>query len=104
MRQKEKSNSRFLVLITVIIICFVILFLDLFYIQIVKYDYYFNLYEEASENIVEGSTAPRGRIYDRNHKLIVDNTPTKVIYYQKKSGVTSSKEIKTAYQLANLLE
>ena len=105
MKQKrhKNQNKRFYILIGIIVIAFTILFIDLFYIQVVKYDQYFNLYQKASENIIEGTTAPRGRIYDRNHKLIVDNTPTKVIFY-KKNKLTTDEEIKLAYKLANLLE
>lgn len=107
MNKKKKiktSNIRFTILIYLVVFLIVLLFMNLFYIQIVKYNYYYELYQESSHNIVEGSTAPRGRIYDRNHKLLVDNTPVKVIYYKKVSGITTDEEIKIAYKLANLLE
>lgn len=100
----KNTNTRFTILIYLIVLLVVILFINLFYIQIVKYDHYYQLFQESTHNIIEGSTAPRGRIYDRNYKLLVDNTPVKVIYYKKASGVTTDEEIKIAYKLANLLE
>ena len=59
--------------------------------------------ENLTKTIIYGQSAPRGRIYDRNGKLIVDNIPSKVIYYKKPSGITTKKEIKTAYKLANMI-
>ena len=68
-----------------------ILILDLCYIQIFKKEYYTKKVEELSTKIVEGSSVPRGRIYDRNHKLLVDNVPVKTIYYKKETGTTTNK-------------
>ncbi len=39
--------------------------------------------DKLSYNTVEGSSAPRGRIYDRNHNILVDNIAVKTIYYTK---------------------
>lgn len=100
----KNSNERFIILIYLIALLVIILFINLFYIQIVKYDHYYKLFQESSHNIIEGSTAPRGRIYDRNHKLLVDNTPVKVIYYKKQTGISTDEEIKIAYKLVNMLE
>lgn len=60
--------------------------------------------EILNKNIVEGTTAPRGRIYDRNKKLLVDNEPSKEIYYKKQSGVTTKEEIALAYKMADLID
>ena len=106
MKQKrhKNQNKRFYILIGIIVIAFTILFIDLFYIQVVKYDQYFNLYQKASENIIEGTTAPRGRIYDRNHKLLVDNEGIKTIYYKKQNGITTKEEIELAYEVSNNID
>ena len=56
----------------------------------------------ATEKKIEGTSAPRGRIYDRNYNLLVDNQAIKTIYY-KKSGATTKEEIALAYQVANLI-
>lgn len=103
-KQKEKIiEKRYNILIIIIIVVFLILFISLFYIQVIDVDKYKEKLETLTNNVIEGSTAPRGRIYDRNHKIIVDNTPVKVIYY-KKQGISTQGEIELAYRLANLLE
>lgn len=101
---KEIIEKRYNVLIGIMTIIITILFINLFYIQVIENKTYKEKLILATENIVEGSTAPRGRIYDRNHKLLVDNEPNKVIYYKKASGVTISKEIEYAYKVAELIE
>ena len=53
---------------------------------------------------VYGSSMPRGRIYDRNLNVIVDNKGTYLIGYKRESGVTTKEEIKIAYYLAEKLE
>lgn len=96
-------EKRYNLLIGIITVAMFILVIGLFRIQVVQRDIYTVQLEQLSRKIVEGSTAPRGRIYDRNHKLIVDNEPTKVIYYKKPSGITTEQEIQLAYQVADLL-
>lgn len=83
---------------------FFIIFLRITYITIFKNKYY----EEELNNLVyasiEGESAPRGRIYDRNYKLLVDNVGVKSIYYKRKSGVSKSDEIEIAKKLTEVLE
>jgi len=97
-------NTRYHLLIIIISILLLILLINLFYVQIIKNKYYNEQLIKLTKNIVEGDTAPRGRIYDRNYKLIVDNKPVKVIYYKKKNSVTTDEEIKLAYFLTENLE
>lgn len=101
---KEIIEKRYNILIIIITIIITILFVNLFYIQIIKGKDYEEALVNLTQKEVEGSTAPRGRIYDRNHKLIVDNEPNKVILYKKTSGVTTSQEIEYSYILADLIE
>ena len=100
---KEIIEKRYNILIIIIMIVIMVLFIKLFSVQIIKREYYNQKLKELTDNKIEGTTAPRGRIYDRNHKLIVDNKPKKIIYYEKK-GLTTKQEIELAYQLANYLE
>ena len=62
-----------------------------------------SFYEEKlaslTEIIIEGESAPRGRIYDRNYKLLVDNVSVPVIYYQKEEDISAEEEIELAYQI-----
>lgn len=97
-------NNRLKILIGLVILVIVILITNLFYIQIVKGDKYKRKLDELTGKIIEGSTAPRGYIYDRNHKLLVDNKPIKIIYYKKEKKITSSEEIELATKVSELIE
>ena len=97
-------NKRYKSLSFIIIILFSILTLSLFYVQIIKHGYYAVKLDELSKVIVEGDSAPRGRIYDRNGKIIVDNKAVKTIYYKKESGITSKEEIIMAYKIAENID
>lgn len=101
---KEIIEKRYNILIGIITFVMIVLFVDLFYIQIIKNNHYKSKLEVLNKNIVEGTTAPRGRIYDRNKKLIVDNVPNKEIYYKKQSGINTKEEIKLAYTMADLID
>lgn len=100
---KKEIEKRYNIVMFIIVIFFSILIFSLFFLQIVRNDYYKKKVSQLTQKVVSGSSAPRGRIYDRNGKLIVDNTPTKVIYYQKPSNVTTTGEIKIAYKLSKLI-
>ena len=45
-------------------------------------DYYMEKYYSVSEKYVYGNSAPRGRILDRNGKVLVDNVGINSIYYR----------------------
>ena len=97
-------DGRYIFITVVIFLLFGIISARLFNLQVLKVDNYTTELAKATENTIEGNSAPRGRIYDRNHKLIVDNEAVKTIYYKKVSGVTSLEEIDLAYKVANLIE
>ncbi len=61
-----------------IIICFVILVISLWYLQMIKGG---EFKERAAENCIRSlvEDAPRGRIYDRQKKLLVTNRPAVVV-------------------------
>jgi len=101
---KEIVEKRYNILIILIIITMTILSGNLFVIQVVKHEYYTNKVEKLSQNLVYSNSTPRGRIYDRNGKIIVDNEAVKVIYYKKQSGITTKEEIEIAYKVAELIE
>ena len=100
---KETIEKRYNILIIVICIIMIFLGINLFVIQVVKHDFYVQKVEKLSQNIVTSTSTPRGRIYDRNGKLIVDNEAVKVIYYKKPSGITTKEEIETAYKVADMI-
>ncbi|MEG0022404.1 MAG: penicillin-binding protein 2 [Bacilli bacterium] len=87
-----------------IIITFIYILSNLYYIQIIKNKKYIEKHEKESTKIIYGETAPRGRILDRNGKILVDNKPVKVIYYKKEIGVTIEEEIKIAKKVSELID
>lgn len=106
MRKKKHHkiiDNRLKILYVLIIILFLMLVLKLFNVQVVNNKYYVSKLKEKTDVLIYGPTAPRGRIYDRNGVLIVDNEPNKVIYY-KATGVSETKKINLAYSLANIIE
>jgi cell division protein FtsI/penicillin-binding protein 2 len=82
----------------------IIILVSLFNIQILNNDYYKKKVLEQSKTLVYSNSTPRGRIYDRYGRIIVDNEAVKVIYYKKPSNITTEEEIKTAYKVAELID
>lgn len=100
---KEIIEKRYNILTIIVTLLLLFLFGYLFYIQIIKQEIYTLKVSETKITTYEGSTAPRGRIYDRNGLLLVDNEPTKIIYY-KKSNLSSDEEIDLAYKIIEHVE
>ncbi len=65
-------------------------------------NYYLTKYNALNNLIVEGTSAPRGRILDINGKVLVDNKGVNTIVYHKPDNVTQEKEIALAKSLATL--
>lgn len=101
---KDTITKRYNILVGFIVIIMLVMLIRLYNIQIINHDFYIEKVAILSTTKITGSSAPRGRIYDRNHRLIVDNKPVKTIYYKKKTGVTTKKEIEQAYKMANLID
>ena len=101
---KEIIEKRFNILIGIIICIFSIVAFRLFTVQLIQNEKYTELALENATNIVDGPSAPRGRIYDRNYNIIVDNIPVKTIYYKKIKGTTVKEEIDLAYKVAEIIE
>lgn len=97
-------DRRLKILIAIIILSLSSLVVKLYFVQIVRHEYYNDMLVKLTQNIVEGESAPRGRIYDRNGKLLVDNVPVKSIYYKKAIGVSTAEEISMSYKVADLIE
>ncbi|MBR3199119.1 MAG: penicillin-binding protein 2 [Bacilli bacterium] len=101
---KLEIEKRYNILTFIIIILLLVLIVFLFFIQVIENEKHTGELKTLTKKIVYGQSAPRGRIYDRNGKLIVDNSPTKVIYYKKPSEITTKEEIQIAYKLADMID
>ena len=73
------------------------------YLNYYKGEYYQRLLFSKTNNYVYGSSAPRGRIMDRNGVVLVDNKGIKTIYYTKLKSVKEKDEIEIAYKLASII-
>lgn len=65
---------------------------------------YIEMYNDVNIKYVYSSSAPRGRILDRNGNILVDNKGIKVLKYSKISGVKNAGEIEIAKKLSEVIE
>lgn len=97
-------EKRYLFISIVLVLFFLIIGIKLFSLQILKEDEYSQKLVSATEKTIEGSSAPRGRIYDRNYNLLVDNQAIKTIYYKKENNITTKEEIELAYTIGSIID
>lgn len=97
-------ENRILFLEIIVGFSFFFLFVSFVYTIYYRKNFYTQKLSSLTEVIVEGESAPRGRIYDRNYNLLVDNVSIPTIYYRKEKKITPKEEIKLAYQILEHLE
>lgn len=97
-------NKRFNVFIVIIVLLFFILGIKLFSVMILDYEKNSSDLLALTSNTVTLSSSPRGRIYDRNYNIIVDNKAINTIVYKKDKSVTTEDMIELAYEVAPHLE
>ena len=98
MRQKRKkkinydniTKRRFIGFFVVIIILFLVVTIKIGSIMISKEKYYDQKLKALTYSTVSGVSSPRGRIYDRYYRILVDNKSLKTITYQKPKKTTES--------------
>lgn len=100
----QKLNKKLDILEIVIIFLFLLLAYFLFKIIYLKEDFYKEKLNSLTNVIVYGESAPRGRIYDRNYNLLVDNIAVPIIYYKKVDKITKQEEIELIYEVIDKLE
>ena len=98
------SNKRFLVISILVLVLFLIIMYKLVDIQILNKDKYTKKLDNLKVSIVYSSSTPRGRIYDRNYNLLVDNVGVNTIYYKRVKGTTTKEQIELAKTLANHID
>ena len=102
-RQRKSTAFRMNLLFFIIFILFSLLILRLGYMQIVKSeDYVVKL--KRTEEIPVNTSVPRGRIFDREGRILVDNDPKNAITYTKMSSPSAKDMHKVAEDLARLIE
>lgn len=86
----------------VVFLLFSALILRLGIVQIV-YGEDFKREIERTEEVTVNNPVPRGKMYDRSGKVIVDNIPLKAITYTKYQGTTQEEMLEVAENLAKLI-
>ncbi len=105
-RKKKKKKHvpvRLNLLFFVVFGLFSALILRLGVVQIVYGDDY-KREIERTEDVTVSNSVPRGKIYDRNGKIIVDNQPLYAITYTRTQKTSSKEMLDTAEKLSKLIE
>ena len=75
----------------IITILTLVIILRYSYLSIVKHDYYYDKYLAITDKVVYGLNAPRGRIFDRNGKILVDNIGINTIVFHQLDNIDPKK-------------
>ena len=89
-------NHRFTLFLVLIIVLFTILIVKISSVMIVQNKKYTKSLKKLSYSEITGTSSPRGRIYDQNYNIIVDNKSVKTIIYKKKKGTSDMEMIRVA--------
>ncbi|WP_404817759.1 penicillin-binding transpeptidase domain-containing protein [Ureibacillus galli] len=102
-KHRASLSFRMNVLFFSIFILFSALIFRLGYLQIVKGEDYVTALERTEE-VAVNTSVPRGRIYDRYGRVLVDNEPENAITYTKLPSTKTEEMLAIAEQLAMLIE
>ncbi len=102
-RQRKHIAFRMNFLFFSIFVLFSLLILRLGYLQIVKGEEYSRKLERTEE-IAVNTSVPRGRLFDRNGQILVDNDPKNTITYTKTTSTSSDDMLAIAQELAVLIK
>ena len=94
-KQRASLTFRMNVLFFSIFLLFSLLIFRLGYLQIVKGEEYVRKLQETEE-IRVNTSIPRGKIFDRYGRTLVDNQPEKAITYTKMQTTKQSEMIEIA--------
>jgi penicillin-binding protein A len=105
MRKKKKSHVQFRLnmLFFIVFLLFSSLIFKLGLVQIV-YGEDYKKEVERTENVTVSNPVPRGKIFDRNGNVIVDNVPKNAITYTRHQGTSQEEILKISRKLAKIIE
>ena len=93
-------NKRIFVILIALISLFSVVFIKLFMVMLIDKDKYNDKLLALTNKSITLNSAPRGRIYDRNYNVIVDNKAINTIVYKKEKGTTNKEMIELAYTVS----
>ena len=102
-KKKTHVPFRLSILFFLVFVLFSALILRLGFIQIAYGDEY-RREVERTEEVTVNNAVPRGKMYDRNLNIMVDNQPLDAITYTRKQGTKSMEMLETAEKLAKLID
>ncbi|PLT34697.1 penicillin-binding protein 2 [Bacillus sp. V5-8f] len=105
-KEKKKKTHvpfRLNLLFLLVFILFSVLILRLGVVQIVYGDDYKRELDKKEE-VPVNSPVPRGKMFDRNLKVLVDNVPLDAITYTRYQGTKPQEMLETAEKLAEYIE
>lgn len=102
-KKKTRVSIRMNMMFFVVFLLFSVLIFRLGIVQIVQGEDYQRKIERT-ENVTVNTSVPRGKIYDREGQIIVDNVPQNAITYTRKKGASQEEMLETAAKLAKLIE
>ena len=96
-------NKRVIIFLIITLILFFIVLVKLANVMVIDKDKYSKNLNNLTYSRVLGTSSPRGRIYDRNYNIIVDNKSLKTITYQKIKGTSNLEMIEVARKVVSHL-
>ena len=102
-RQRKHIAFRMNFLFFSIFVLFSLLIFRLGYLQIVKGEDYSRALERTEE-VAVNTSVPRGRLFDRMGRVLVDNDPKNAITYTKMTSTSSRDMLEIAEKLAVFIE
>ncbi len=104
-KAKQRANVAFRmnILFFTIFLLFSILIFRLGFLQIVQGEEYVRELKRTEE-VPINTSVPRGRIYDSEGRILVDNEPQNAITYTKLQTTTQEEMLKIAEMLASIIE
>lgn len=93
-------NKRVFVILIALISLFSVVFIKLFMVMLIDKDKYNDKLLALTNKRITLNSSPRGRIYDRNYNVIVDNKAINTIVYKKEKGTTNKEMIELAYTVS----
>ena len=106
-RNKYLDNvikNRFILFGFFIVLIFILIFIKLYSVMIFNNKEYLDIIKDTSYVTVSGDSSPRGRIFDRNGVLLVDNIAVKSIVYSKPKKISNKELINTSYLVSSHID
>ena len=102
--ENKALNNRLIIISIFVFLFFSALTLKLVNVQIINKDKYKKSLDDIKVDEVYSTSTPRGRIFDRNYNLLVDNVGVRTIYYKRKPETSTKTQIELAYKMADKID